>query len=200
MKQHHPAKKLVALTPFEFARASFDTDELGHIGLYALNGLCEKVLLWVADQLVLSRSLYFSKVGYLTVRHKAARPGRNPKTGEAHMISARKSVKLTRKKPKEGTIHKKDFKVEIAREFGLSQDQAGAIYDLLSCMVLQVAEGICRLEFRGFGGFYPSFRAPRVGRNPKTGESVDVPEQIAVLFKAYKPLHVALNGEVSKEK
>lgn len=40
-----------------------------------------------------------------------------------------------------------------------------------------------RVELRGFGVFYPSQRKARKGRNPKTGEEVDVPAKTAVRFK-----------------
>ena len=41
-----------------------------------------------------------------------------------------------------------------------------------------------RVEIRGFGSFSLNYRPPRVGRNPKTGEKVDVPEKHVPQFKA----------------
>ena len=40
-----------------------------------------------------------------------------------------------------------------------------------------------RIEIRGFGAFSTNLRSPRVGRNPKTGESVEVPAKRAIHFK-----------------
>lgn len=40
-----------------------------------------------------------------------------------------------------------------------------------------------RIEIRGFGSFSTTVRPPRVGRNPKTGASVDIPAKRAVHFK-----------------
>ena len=45
-----------------------------------------------------------------------------------------------------------------------------------------------RIEIRGFGSFALNYRPPRVGRNPKTGEKVQVPEKYVPHFKAGKEL------------
>jgi integration host factor subunit beta len=45
-----------------------------------------------------------------------------------------------------------------------------------------------RIEIRGFGSFELNQRPPRVGRNPKTGEAVLVPEKRVPHFKAGKEL------------
>jgi len=44
------------------------------------------------------------------------------------------------------------------------------------------------VELRGFGSFTVKKRAPRVGRNPKTGESVQVPAKVVPHFKPGKEL------------
>lgn len=45
-----------------------------------------------------------------------------------------------------------------------------------------------RVELRGFGSFTTKRRNPRVGRNPKTGESVQVPGKVVPHFKPGKEL------------
>src|SRR5688500_11323850 len=45
-----------------------------------------------------------------------------------------------------------------------------------------------RIESRGFGSFGLNYRPPRVGRNPKSGEKVQVPEKYVPHFKAGKEL------------
>ena len=45
-----------------------------------------------------------------------------------------------------------------------------------------------RVELRGFGSFYTKQRNARIGRNPKTGESVAVPSKIVPQFKPGKEL------------
>lgn len=45
-----------------------------------------------------------------------------------------------------------------------------------------------RVEIRGFGSFGLNYRPPRIGRNPKTGESVSVPAKYSPHFKAGKEM------------
>lgn len=49
-----------------------------------------------------------------------------------------------------------------------------------------------RIEMRGFGTFTVLERKPRIGRNPKTGERVDVPPKRVVHFKPGKELRLAV--------
>jgi len=50
-----------------------------------------------------------------------------------------------------------------------------------------------RVELRGFGAFSVKNRAARVGRNPRTGEQVDVGEKYVPQFKAGKEIRERLN-------
>ena len=52
-----------------------------------------------------------------------------------------------------------------------------------------------RVELRGFGTFSIKERAERVGRNPRTGKSVNVEKKYVPFFKAGKDLRDRLNGE-----
>ncbi|MGB3408724.1 MAG: integration host factor subunit beta [Jannaschia sp.] len=52
-----------------------------------------------------------------------------------------------------------------------------------------------RVELRGFGAFSVKQRDARIGRNPRTGESVDVEEKHVPFFKAGKLLRDRLNGK-----
>ena len=52
-----------------------------------------------------------------------------------------------------------------------------------------------RVELRGFGAFSVKKRDARVGRNPRTGESVDVEEKYVPFFKTGKLLRDRLNGK-----
>ncbi len=51
-----------------------------------------------------------------------------------------------------------------------------------------------RVELRGFGAFSVKQRDARVGRNPRTGESVEVEEKRVPFFKTGKLLRERLNG------
>ena len=51
-----------------------------------------------------------------------------------------------------------------------------------------------RVELRGFGAFTVKHRAPRVGRNPRTGTRVAVTEKFVPFFKTGKELRERLNA------
>ncbi len=52
-----------------------------------------------------------------------------------------------------------------------------------------------RVELRGFGAFSTKQRGARIGRNPRTGVSVEVPEKRVPYFKPGKALRMRLNAE-----
>ena len=52
-----------------------------------------------------------------------------------------------------------------------------------------------RVELRGFGAFSVKKRDSRTGRNPRTGEAVDVDQKYVPFFKTGKLLRDRLNGE-----
>lgn len=54
-----------------------------------------------------------------------------------------------------------------------------------------------RVELRGFGAFSVRYREQRVGRNPRTGESVQVEGKYVPFFKAGKGLRERLNKDVA---
>jgi len=54
-----------------------------------------------------------------------------------------------------------------------------------------------RIEIRGFGSFSLHFRAPRVGRNPKTGASVELQGKYVPHFKPGKDLRDRVNASMS---
>ena len=60
----------------------------------------------------------------------------------------------------------------------------------------QALAGGQRIEIRGFGSFSLHYRSPRVGRNPKTGESVNLPEKYVPHFKPGKDLREKVNDSI----
>ncbi|CAB0150069.1 Integration host factor subunit beta [Pseudidiomarina piscicola] len=62
-----------------------------------------------------------------------------------------------------------------------------AVKELIEQMAQQLAGGE-RIEIRGFGSFSLHYRAPRVGRNPKTGEKVELEGKYVPHFKPGKEL------------
>lgn len=68
-----------------------------------------------------------------------------------------------------------------------------AVKNILESMS-QTLESGERIEIRGFGSFSLHYRQPRVGRNPKTGETVDLEAKYVPHFKAGKELRERVNG------
>ncbi|MBO9500382.1 integration host factor subunit beta [Brevundimonas sp. A19_0] len=64
---------------------------------------------------------------------------------------------------------------------------------ILGQMVETLSEG-GRVEIRGFGAFSVRHRPARQGRNPRTGETVDVPAKAVPFFKSGKELRERLNA------
>ncbi len=55
-----------------------------------------------------------------------------------------------------------------------------------------------RVELRGFGSFFVKSRESRIGRNPRTGEQVDIEEKNVPFFKTGKNLRERINKELDK--
>ena len=69
----------------------------------------------------------------------------------------------------------------------VAKDADYAVKMILDAMTECLVRGD-RIEIRGFGSFALNYRPPRVGRNPKSGEKVSVPEKFVPHFKAGKEL------------
>ena len=67
------------------------------------------------------------------------------------------------------------------------RDAKQVVQEILRAMAAAMGDGR-RIEIRGFGSFELSQMQSRVGRNPKTGDSVSVPTKARPRFKAAKDL------------
>ncbi len=88
-----------------------------------------------------------------------------------------------------GTVTKSELIERIAeRQTQLGyKDVELAVKSMLELMAQTLASGE-RIEIRGFGSFSLHYRPSRVGRNPKTGEPVSLPEKFVPHFKPGKEL------------
>ena len=83
---------------------------------------------------------------------------------------------------------------EVADNSDLNKQQAElAVQAVLDSIVKALRSGD-RIEVRGFGSFGLRERNARVGRNPKTGESVQVPAKKVAYFKLGKELKGLINS------
>ena len=69
----------------------------------------------------------------------------------------------------------------------VTKDVEHSVKVLVDTMTRSLAKGQ-RIEIRGFGSFDLNHRPARVGRNPKTGDKVEVPEKYVPHFKPGKEL------------
>ena len=94
----------------------------------------------------------------------------------------------------EGPMTKSELIEKLAEKFNhlSAKDVEDAIKEILEMMAQTLSQGD-RIEIRGFGSFSLHFRAPRVGRNPKTGESVDLAGKYVPHFKPGKELRERVN-------
>lgn len=80
-------------------------------------------------------------------------------------------------------MNRKDLVDAVAREAGLSTPQAeAAVTAVLSSVSAAVADGD-RVSLAGFGTFERRHRAARSGRNPQTGETLQIAASVAPAFK-----------------
>lgn len=73
----------------------------------------------------------------------------------------------------------------------------------VKCMLEQMSQALAsneRIEVRGFGSFSLHHRNPRMGRNPKTGESVSLTEKYVPHFKPGKELRDRVDSSKQKYK
>ena len=92
------------------------------------------------------------------------------------MVKSELIEELSKKSP---NLHKND--VELA----------------INCIINQISEALAsseRIEIRGFGSLDIRIRPPRIGRNPKTGESVNLIAKTVTHFKPGKELRDRVNA------
>ena len=79
----------------------------------------------------------------------------------------------------------------------VAKDAELAVKMILDAMAESLAKGE-RIEIRGFGSFGLNYRPPRTGRNPKSGEKVQVPQKHVPHFKAGKELRERVDFKKSR--
>jgi len=91
------------------------------------------------------------------------------------------------------TLNKTDLAARVAEETGLSSSDAKkAVEGAFEVIVRSVAAGD-EVSISGFGKFSTSQRAARQGRNPQTGETIDIAASTAPKFSAASAFKGAVN-------
>jgi integration host factor subunit beta len=88
---------------------------------------------------------------------------------------------------------------KVANQINLTKKQTEVVVNtVFSSITDSLAEGK-KVELRGFGSFRIRQRNARVGRNPKSGQKVDVPSKKVPFFKAGKELRELVDEQEAQE-
>lgn len=77
-----------------------------------------------------------------------------------------------------------------------SKDIENGVKEILDLMAGSLSDSD-RIEIRGFGSFSLHYRAPRIGRNPKTGDKVELTGKYVPHFKPGKELRDRVNASIA---
>lgn len=92
------------------------------------------------------------------------------------------------------TMTKRELVIRVANRLGLTQSEVGKIVETtFEALSQSLAEGK-RWELRDFGVFEVKTRASRIGRNPRTGDQVPVPQRRVVTFRPGKKMKEAISA------
>ena len=95
---------------------------------------------------------------------------------------------------KQLTLTKADLIEEVLRITELPRKESETIVETIFDSIIESIQKGDKIEIRGFGSFRTRQRRGRVGRNPKTGEKVEVPPKKIPFFKPSKELKDFVNS------
>ena len=101
--------------------------------------------------------------------------------------------KAAKKAAKPVTVSKKDVVNAVAEKAGISRKEAAAAVDAYIAVVTEELASGEKVALAGFGTYEAALRPARTGRNPLTGETIQIAESKAPKFKAAKALKDAVN-------
>ena len=93
----------------------------------------------------------------------------------------------------DGSLTKAALIKEVAHVAGLTKKRAEIIVDAVFGSIVETLHRGEKVELRGFGSFRLRRREPHRGRNPRTGDLVDVPSKRVAYFKPGKELRELIN-------
>lgn len=94
---------------------------------------------------------------------------------------------------KSPTMTKADLVEEVIRVTEMPRKESETVVETIFESIISALRENDKIEIRGFGSFRTRQRRGRVGRNPKTGEKVDVPAKKIPYFKPSKELKECVN-------
>lgn len=97
------------------------------------------------------------------------------------------------------TMTKRELVIRVASKLGMTQSEVAQIIEGAFDTISQSLSAGERWELRDFGVFEIKVRAARIGRNPRTGEQVPVPERRVVTFRPGKKMKEVVSGGQTQE-
>ncbi len=88
---------------------------------------------------------------------------------------------------------KADLVERVANEADMTKKDAEQLVEIIFDTIISTLNKGEKIELRGFGSFRLRERDARKGRNPKTGEAVDIPAKRVAYFKPGKELKEVIN-------
>jgi len=90
---------------------------------------------------------------------------------------------------------KADLVERVAKEADMTKKDAEQLVEIIFDSIIASLNRGEKIELRGFGSFRVRQRNARKGRNPKTGDSVNIPAKRVAYFKPGKELKEVINQE-----
>lgn len=84
---------------------------------------------------------------------------------------------------------------QIYEKVGFSKKESAEIVELVFDLMKETLEKGNKIKISGFGNFVVRQKRPRVGRNPQTGESIEISSRRVLTFRPSQVLKAALNTD-----
>ena len=89
---------------------------------------------------------------------------------------------------------KSEVTAKLSERTGLSQKEAAQAMDMFLDVIRQGLTSDGKVSLVGFGTFFAKQRRARAGRNPRTGQIIDVPPKRVIAFKPGRAFRDAVDG------
>lgn len=93
----------------------------------------------------------------------------------------------------EGTMTKADIVEAIYEKIGFSKKESAEIVEMVFDTMKGTLEKGEKIKISGFGNFVVRSKKPRIGRNPQTGEEIEISARKVLTFRPSQVLKSALN-------
>lgn len=91
------------------------------------------------------------------------------------------------------TLTKADIIESVYEKVGFSKKEASDIVELVFDTLKSTLEKGEKVKISGFGNFVVRHKRPRIGRNPQTGEEIEITERRVLTFKPSQVLKASIN-------